>query len=108
MIRSSSLTSDCYYDVGRLRPGVYRGNPNLLKEDLKSVHIWVKYIPIVAFTADGWSVMATKLGNPIMLDSYTSSMCLQSWGRMDYARALIDFRADREFKEDMVIVTPNC
>ncbi|GKC74243.1 zinc knuckle CX2CX4HX4C containing protein [Tanacetum coccineum] len=82
-------------------------NANLLKEDLKSVHIWVKYIPIVVFTADGWSVMATKLGNPIMLDSYTSSMCLQSCGRMDYARALIDFRADREFKEDMVIVTPN-
>ncbi|GJX82415.1 hypothetical protein Tco_0331896 [Tanacetum coccineum] len=30
-----------------------------------------------------------------------------SWGRMDYARALIDIRADRELKEDMVIVIPN-
>ncbi|GJS66640.1 ATPase, F1/V1/A1 complex, alpha/beta subunit [Tanacetum coccineum] len=45
-------------------------NANLLKEDLKSVLIWVKFhgIPIVAFTANGLSVMTTKLGNPIMLD----------------------------------------
>ncbi|GJV29040.1 reverse transcriptase domain-containing protein [Tanacetum coccineum] len=77
----------------------------LLKEDLNSVPIWVKFhdIPIVLFTTDGLSVMATKLGNPVMLDSYTSSMCLPSWGRMDYTRALIDIRVDRELKEDMVI-----
>ncbi|GJZ75993.1 zinc knuckle CX2CX4HX4C containing protein, partial [Tanacetum coccineum] len=82
---------------------------NLLKEDLNSVPIWVKLhdILIVAFTADGLSAMATKLGNPIMLDSYTSSMCLQSWGRMDYARALIDIRVDQELKEEMVIAIPN-
>ncbi|GJT54012.1 probable indole-3-pyruvate monooxygenase YUCCA10, partial [Tanacetum coccineum] len=84
-------------------------NVNLLKDDLNSVSIWVKlhYIPIVAFNTDGFSVMVTKLGNPIMLDSYTSFMCLQSWGRMDYARALIDIRANQELKEDMVIAIPN-
>ncbi|GJR20009.1 hypothetical protein Tco_0968536 [Tanacetum coccineum] len=31
----------------------------------------------------------------------------KSWGRMDYARALIDIRADWELKEDMVIAIPN-
>ncbi|GJT74838.1 putative reverse transcriptase domain-containing protein [Tanacetum coccineum] len=84
-------------------------NVDLLKEDMNSFPIWVKFydIPIVAFTADGLSVMDTKLGNPIMLNSYTSSMCLQSWGRMDYARALIDIRADRELKEDMIIAILN-
>ncbi|GJV55584.1 reverse transcriptase domain-containing protein [Tanacetum coccineum] len=58
----------------------------LRKEDLSSVPIWVKFhdIPIVAFTADGLSVMATKLGNPIML-----------------------IRGDRVLKKDMVIVIPN-
>nr|GEU71402.1 hypothetical protein [Tanacetum cinerariifolium] len=83
-------------------------NANLLKEDLKSIPIWVKFhdILIVAFTVDGLSVMATKIGNPIMLDSYTVSTCLHSWSRMDYARALIDIRVDRELKEDMVIVIP--
>nr|GEU85515.1 hypothetical protein [Tanacetum cinerariifolium] len=85
-------------------PNVY-----LLKEDLNSVPILLNFHinPIVAYTTDGLSVMATKLGNPIMLHSYTSSMCLQSWGCMDYARALIDIRADRELKEDMVIAIPN-
>ncbi|GKE27038.1 putative ribonuclease H-like domain-containing protein [Tanacetum coccineum] len=53
-------------------------NANLLKEDKKSVPIWVKFhdILIVAFTADGLIVMATKL-------------------------------ADRELKEDMVTTIPN-
>ncbi|GJW97591.1 reverse transcriptase domain-containing protein [Tanacetum coccineum] len=76
----------------------------------KSVPIWVKFldIPIMAFTADGLSVMDTKLGNPIMLDSHTSSMGRQSWGRMDYAHALLDIRANRELKEeDMVIAILN-
>nr|GEV81988.1 putative ribonuclease H-like domain-containing protein [Tanacetum cinerariifolium] len=82
-------------------------NANLLEEDLKSVLIKLHDIPIVAFTLDGLSGMATNLGNPIMLDSYTSSMCLQSWGLMNYAQALIDLKADRELKEDMVIVIPN-
>ncbi|GKC11044.1 hypothetical protein Tco_1007826 [Tanacetum coccineum] len=30
---------------------------------------------------DGLSVIATKLGTPLMLDSYTSTMCTKSWGR---------------------------
>ncbi|GJU83901.1 zinc knuckle CX2CX4HX4C containing protein [Tanacetum coccineum] len=62
---------------------------------------------IVAFTANGLSPMATKLGNPIFLDSYTSFMCLQSWGHMDYACALIDIRVGRELKDEMVIAIPN-
>ncbi|GJW04267.1 hypothetical protein Tco_1563123 [Tanacetum coccineum] len=51
--------------------------------------------------------MAAKFGNPIMLDSYTSSICLQSWSHMDYTRVLIDIRADLELKEDMIIDIPN-
>ncbi|GKC17583.1 hypothetical protein Tco_1014365 [Tanacetum coccineum] len=34
------------------------------------------------------SAIATKLGKPIMLDSYTVAMCTDSWGRASYARAL--------------------
>ena len=84
-------------------------NANLLKEYLNSVPIWVIFhdILIVVFTADELSVMYTKLGKPIILDLYTSSMCLQSWGRMDYARALIDIRVYQELKEEMVIAIPN-
>nr|GEV05463.1 hypothetical protein [Tanacetum cinerariifolium] len=56
---------------------------NLLKEDVSTVPVWVKLygVPIMAFSEDGLSAIATKLGTPLMLDSYTSDMCMQSWGR---------------------------
>ncbi|GKA90437.1 beta-caryophyllene synthase, partial [Tanacetum coccineum] len=55
---------------------------NLLKEDVGTVLVWVKLhgVPIMSFSEDGMSVVATKLGTPLMLDSYTSDMFLQSWG----------------------------
>nr|GEV65849.1 hypothetical protein [Tanacetum cinerariifolium] len=55
---------------------------NLLKEDVSTVSVWVKLhgVPVTAFSEDGLSVIATKLGTPLMLDSCTSDMCMQSWG----------------------------
>nr|GEW91746.1 hypothetical protein [Tanacetum cinerariifolium] len=53
---------------------------------------------------DGLSAIAIKLGTPIMLDSYTSDMCMQSWGRSSYARAMIEFRANVELKDTIVNV----
>lgn len=84
-------------------------NASLLKEDLCLIPVWVKihYIPIVAFTKDKLSVMDNKLGNPIMLDSYTSTKCMQSWGHSNYACTLTNIRVNRELKENMVIVIPN-
>ncbi|GKD40051.1 putative reverse transcriptase domain-containing protein [Tanacetum coccineum] len=57
-------------------------NENLLKEDVSNVLVWVKLhgVPVTAFSEDGLSAIATKLGTPLMLDSYTSDMCMQSWG----------------------------
>nr|GEV16681.1 hypothetical protein [Tanacetum cinerariifolium] len=55
---------------------------------------------------DGLSAIATKPGIPFMLDSYTSHMCLQSWGRSSYARVMIELRADVELKENIVVDMP--
>ncbi|GJS09632.1 RNA-directed DNA polymerase, eukaryota, reverse transcriptase zinc-binding domain protein [Tanacetum coccineum] len=54
---------------------------NLLKEDVSIVSVWAKLhgVPVTAFSEDGLSAIATKLGTPLMLDSYTSNMCMQSW-----------------------------
>ncbi|GJZ00389.1 hypothetical protein Tco_0517818 [Tanacetum coccineum] len=60
-------------------------------------------VPITAFIDDGFSVIATKLGTPLMLDSYTYDMCMQSWGRSSYARAMIELRADVELKDTLVV-----
>ena len=53
---------------------------NVSKEDLKSVHVLVKLhdVPITAFTDDGLSAILQKLGTPLILDTYTASMCMKS------------------------------
>ncbi|GJT69783.1 cytokinin dehydrogenase 3-like protein [Tanacetum coccineum] len=69
---------------------------------------WVKLhgVPVMAFSEDGLSVIATKLGTPLMLDSYTSDMCMQSWGRSSYARVRIELRADMDLKDNIVVAMP--
>ncbi|GKF58472.1 hypothetical protein Tco_0172009, partial [Tanacetum coccineum] len=41
-----------------------------------------------------------------MLDSYTSDMCMQYWGRSSFARVMIELRADVELKDNIVIAMP--
>nr|GEY67885.1 hypothetical protein [Tanacetum cinerariifolium]GEY67892.1 hypothetical protein [Tanacetum cinerariifolium]GEY74527.1 hypothetical protein [Tanacetum cinerariifolium] len=47
-----------------------------------------------------------RIGKPLMLDSYTSNMCLNSWGRSAYARVLIEIAADVELMKSLVIAIP--
>ncbi|GKD33560.1 zinc knuckle CX2CX4HX4C containing protein [Tanacetum coccineum] len=74
----------------------------LLKEELTRIPIWVKLhdVPIQVFEEDGISLIATFIGKPVMLDSYTSSMCNDSWGRSSFARCLIEVNS----KADLVDV----
>ncbi|GJS43697.1 reverse transcriptase domain, reverse transcriptase zinc-binding domain protein [Tanacetum coccineum] len=63
-------------------------------------------VPIAAFSEDGLSMIATKLGRHIMLDAYTSLMCMESWGRTSFARALIEITSDQELKDNLVVAIP--
>ncbi|GKB88443.1 hypothetical protein Tco_0960715 [Tanacetum coccineum] len=38
-----------------------------------------------------------------MLDSCTSAMCTDSWGRSSYARSMVELRADVELKDTLVV-----
>ncbi|GJR51034.1 hypothetical protein Tco_1401555 [Tanacetum coccineum] len=77
---------------------------NFLKEDVGNVSVWVKLhsVPMMAFSEDGLSVLATKLDTPLILDSYTSDMCMQSWGRSSYTKAMIELRAAVKLKDTIV------
>ncbi|GKG29386.1 putative reverse transcriptase domain-containing protein, partial [Tanacetum coccineum] len=81
-------------------------NVNFLKEDVGNIPVWVKLhsVLVTAFSEDGLSAIATKLGTPLMLDSYTSDMCMQSWGRSSYARVMIELRAIMELKDTLMVV----
>ncbi|GKE45948.1 retrotransposon protein, putative, ty1-copia subclass, partial [Tanacetum coccineum] len=60
--------------------------------------VWVKLhgVPVTAFNEDGLSAIVTKLGTPLMLDSYTSDMCRQSWGREGHY--ICNVRVEHEWK----------
>ncbi|GJW90688.1 reverse transcriptase domain-containing protein [Tanacetum coccineum] len=81
---------------------------NLLKEVVGNVPIWVKFhgVPMTAFSEGRLSVIATKLGTPLMLDFYISDMCMRSWGRSSYARAMIELRADAKLKDTIMVAMP--
>ncbi|GKD11699.1 putative reverse transcriptase domain-containing protein [Tanacetum coccineum] len=50
-------------------------NTCLCKEELTHIPVWVKThdVPIQVFSEDGLSIIASQIGKPVMLDSYTSS-----------------------------------
>ncbi|GKB02511.1 zinc knuckle CX2CX4HX4C containing protein [Tanacetum coccineum] len=82
---------------------------SLLKEDLSCVPVWVKFhdVSLVAYTSDSLSLIATKICNPMMLDSYTNSMCLESWRRSIYSTILIEIDTCNDFSDNLVMVVPN-
>ncbi|GKE66935.1 reverse transcriptase domain-containing protein, partial [Tanacetum coccineum] len=45
-------------------------------------------------------------GKPIMLDAFTSSMCVDSWGRISFARALIEISSDSILKKEVIMAIP--
>ncbi|GKD43083.1 hypothetical protein Tco_1267728 [Tanacetum coccineum] len=55
---------------------------------------------------DEISLIATQIGKLIMLDSFTSSRCIDSWGRSSFKRCLIEVRADETFKDSVSMGIP--
>ncbi|GJV30269.1 retrovirus-related pol polyprotein from transposon 17.6 [Tanacetum coccineum] len=88
----------------------WTSNTILKKDEIKHVPVWVKmhHVPIVAYSDVGLSLISTQIGRPLMLDSYTSNMCLHSWGRSTYARVLIEISADVDPMDSLVIAIPRC
>ncbi|XP_022037240.1 uncharacterized protein LOC110939954 [Helianthus annuus] len=84
-------------------------NTELKKEELKKIPVWVKMhdVPLAAYTEDGLSLIASKIGVPKVLDNETSKMCTESWGRSGFARAIIELDAEKEAKDNIMIAIPN-
>ncbi|GJY83446.1 zinc knuckle CX2CX4HX4C containing protein [Tanacetum coccineum] len=81
----------------------------LLKEELTRIPIWVKLhdVPIQVFEEDGISLIATFIGKPVMLDSYTSSMCKIRWGRVVFARCLSEVNLEADLVDVVTIGIPS-
>ncbi|GJW14567.1 mitochondrial outer membrane protein porin 2-like protein [Tanacetum coccineum] len=81
---------------------------SLKRDEVNKVPVWIKLynVPVVAYSADGLSLIATQVGKPIMLDAFTSSMCEDAWGRISFARALVEINADSSLKHEVSMAIP--
>ncbi|GKC61009.1 zinc knuckle CX2CX4HX4C containing protein [Tanacetum coccineum] len=81
----------------------------LLKEELTRILIWVKLldVPIQVFEEDGISPIAAFIGKHGMLNSYTSSMCNDSWGRSSFAWYLIEVNSEADLMDVVTIGIPS-
>ncbi|GKB49256.1 zinc knuckle CX2CX4HX4C containing protein [Tanacetum coccineum] len=87
---------------------IWSPNAKLIKDEVRLAPNWVKLhnVPILAYLEVGLSLIATQLGRPIMMDSYTSNMCLDPWGKCTYARVLIEMMAEVALMDSLVVATP--
>nr|GEZ04694.1 hypothetical protein [Tanacetum cinerariifolium] len=76
--------------------------------EVTKVPVWVKLynVLVLAYSVDGLSLIATQIGKPIMLDAFTSSMCVEAWGRISFARALIEIDARSVLKKEVIMAIP--
>ncbi|GJX89820.1 zinc knuckle CX2CX4HX4C containing protein [Tanacetum coccineum] len=61
---------------------------------------------MIRFLGRWLSIIASNIGKPILLDSYTSSMCIESYGRSSFARCLIEINAKDVLLESLTIGVP--
>ncbi|GJS40533.1 hypothetical protein Tco_0565576 [Tanacetum coccineum] len=52
------------------------------------------------------SLTKDKIGKPVMLDAFTSNMCADPWGRISYARVLIEVSAGKDLKQEVIMKIP--
>nr|GEY95093.1 hypothetical protein [Tanacetum cinerariifolium] len=73
----------------------------------------VAYPVVASYVRNTWGkyelarfIFSSSTGTHLMLDSYTSDMCMQSWDSSSYARVMIELRADIELKDNVVMTLP--
>nr|GEY24690.1 putative reverse transcriptase domain-containing protein [Tanacetum cinerariifolium] len=89
-----------------LGPAGNRADVAISLESVRAISECLLILSMGSFCEDGLSDIATKRVALLMLDYYTSDMCMKSWGKSRYARAMIELRADVELKDTIVVAMP--
>ncbi|GKA89758.1 zinc knuckle CX2CX4HX4C containing protein [Tanacetum coccineum] len=63
-------------------------------------------VPIVVYSKVGLDVIAAKVGKLIRLDAHSTSIYLNSWGRSEYARALVEISAESPLVNSVDVEIP--
>ncbi|KAL4589217.1 hypothetical protein LXL04_002122 [Taraxacum kok-saghyz] len=86
----------------RWQPGI-----NLTKDIHDKVPVWVKIhdIPLEAWKVEGIGRIASMIGVPLDMDTYTTEMCMERRGRCSYAKVLIEISANHPWEENIEVHT---
>ncbi|GJV56808.1 RNA-directed DNA polymerase, eukaryota, reverse transcriptase zinc-binding domain protein [Tanacetum coccineum] len=81
----------------------------LEKAEPTKLPLWVKFknLPLEAWNTKGISAIASRLGNPLIMDQVTTHMCNMGNGRAGYARVLIEVEAGKGLPDQIEIVYRN-
>ena len=60
-------------------------------------------VPLEAWNVQGISRLASSLGNPIIMDRITASMCDKAYGRASFARVLVEVDATKELLDSIEV-----
>ncbi|KAL4588250.1 hypothetical protein LXL04_001133 [Taraxacum kok-saghyz] len=88
--------------IQRWQPGTC-----LTKAKHDKVPVWVKIhdIPLEAWSVEGIGRIASRIGIPLDMDTYTEEMCVDGKGRCAYARVLIEISANKPWEEYIEVQT---
>nr|GEV88647.1 zinc knuckle CX2CX4HX4C [Tanacetum cinerariifolium] len=81
----------------------------ILLKELTRILIWVKWydVPLYVFEEDGISLIDIFIGKLVMLDSYTSAMCNDSWDMSSFAWCLIEVNFEADIVDVVTISIPS-
>ncbi|GJV25907.1 zinc knuckle CX2CX4HX4C containing protein [Tanacetum coccineum] len=87
---------------------VWKTNKPMKKDSASVLPLWIKMhnVPIVAYSHVGLNLITSKVRRLICYDSHTNNICLNSWGRISYARALVEVSADSPLVDSVVATIP--
>ncbi|GJU33233.1 RNA-directed DNA polymerase, eukaryota, reverse transcriptase zinc-binding domain protein [Tanacetum coccineum] len=82
---------------------------SLDKAEPNKLPLWVRLrnLPLEAWTTKGISAVASRLGTPQIMDQTTTQMCKVGYGRLGFARVLIDVEAEKRLPDKIEIIYKN-
>ncbi|GKB78677.1 RNA-directed DNA polymerase, eukaryota, reverse transcriptase zinc-binding domain protein [Tanacetum coccineum] len=87
-------------------PFVTKWNTEIRMKKLepKCLPVWVKManVSLEAWTVEGISAIASRLGKPMMMNTITATMCHKGIGNFEFTRVLVEMDAQKEFKKKIV------
>ncbi|GKD76606.1 zinc knuckle CX2CX4HX4C containing protein [Tanacetum coccineum] len=79
------------------------------KSEPVTIPLWVKIcsVPLEAWTTKGISALASRIGKPLAMDAVSASMCKMGFGRVGFARVLVEVSAKKPLPYEIEIAYRN-